>query len=255
MAYRRRVHAAFTLIELLVVIAIIAILAAILFPVFAQAREMARATTCGSNVRQLALAVMSYAQDHDEALPMVTNYAAVATAPDRVWMATIQPYVKNTGIFTCPSAAITRFASDWNGRGWLSIGYNSTTGFDPTGAEAPRTVVSLARLDEPARTALFAETASGDPNLKYRGHSFDPMNGQRNPQDIRLSTPLVADRDLVAGSPLGPNQLKPLFCRHHADGRNHGKSQVVLADGHVKAYSAEQILAQQAGANLIWVIH
>src|SRR3712207_4053553 len=107
---------AFTLIELLVVIAIIAILAAILFPVFAQAREQARAAACGSNMRQLATGVMMYVQDHDECLPMVTNYAAAANAPDRVWMATIQPYVKNTGVFLCPSAENARPALDWDGR-------------------------------------------------------------------------------------------------------------------------------------------
>jgi prepilin-type N-terminal cleavage/methylation domain-containing protein len=71
----------FTLIELLVVIAIIAVLAAILFPVFAQARERARQTQCLSNARQLALAVQAYLQDHEEAFLPSTNYAVPTRHP------------------------------------------------------------------------------------------------------------------------------------------------------------------------------
>jgi len=94
----------FTLIELLVVIAIIAILAAILFPVFARAREKARQTSCLSNMKQLATACLAYAQDYDECLPMARwNIRAPA---DPTWVAynvSIAPYVQNTQIFRCPS--------------------------------------------------------------------------------------------------------------------------------------------------------
>ncbi|WP_395138150.1 DUF1559 domain-containing protein [Armatimonas sp.] len=92
---------AFTLIELLVVIAIIAILAAILFPVFAQAREKARQTACLSNTKQLALGVYMYAQDYDETLP-VAGYNAQCRGR---WQWQIFPYVKNEQIFTCPNLA------------------------------------------------------------------------------------------------------------------------------------------------------
>jgi prepilin-type N-terminal cleavage/methylation domain-containing protein len=254
MSTRRR---AFTLIELLVVIAIIAILAAILFPVFAQAREMARMSSCGSNMKQLSTSVMMYTQDYDETYPMVVNYAAATTAPDRMWMATVQPYLKNEKVFLCPSAQNAKFAPDWAGRGWLPIGYNARTGYDPAGVEGPTRVLVMAALDEPARTALFAETASGDVNLKYRGYVFDPEvpGGKKHPTDPRLNTPLVADVDLVAGSSLSPGQLKPLFCRHFKDGKNSGRTQVVCGDGHVKSYTASQILGQDKGANLIWRPH
>ncbi|MFN3649003.1 MAG: prepilin-type N-terminal cleavage/methylation domain-containing protein [Armatimonadota bacterium] len=252
---RSRSPRGFTLIELLVVIAIIAILAAILFPVFAQAREAARATKCGSNMRQLAMGVMMYAQDYEETLPMTVNFAAPANAPDRMWMATVQPYIKNTGIFVCPSAENSRYAPDWAGRSWLSIGYNATAGYDPAGREGPTSVLPLPLMDEPSRTVLFAETPSGDVALKYRGYTFEPNVGKWNTADPRLSTPLTADRDLVAGSPLPPGSLKPVYCRHYRDGRNGGRSYLVMADGHAKSYSASSILGQERGANLIWRIH
>jgi len=86
----------FTLIELLVVIAIIAILAAILFPVFARAREKARQTSCLSNVKQLALGTQMYATDCDDILG-ITDWQAV-----RMFVA-VQPYVKNTQMVYCPS--------------------------------------------------------------------------------------------------------------------------------------------------------
>src|SRR5512132_4141922 len=96
--YRQR---GFTLIELLVVIAIIALLAAILFPVFARARENARKSTCQSNLKQLGTAIMQYTQDYDETLPM--NYNDATTTVWRHWWDAIDPYLKNTGVLRCPS--------------------------------------------------------------------------------------------------------------------------------------------------------
>src|ERR1700738_1075050 len=95
----RRSSHGFTLIELLVVIAIIAILAAILFPVFAQAREKARSISCLSNMKQLGTAVTMYTQDYDETYPI----GCPNTWWFDLWGNTMQPYVKNVQIFRCPS--------------------------------------------------------------------------------------------------------------------------------------------------------
>src|SRR5947207_1528261 len=101
-------HSAFTLIELLVVIAIIAILAAILFPVFAQAREAARKTTCLSNMKQLGVGMQMYASDNDEQsvpwnLRLNNKNLFSQDKINLCWDRLIQPYVKNDALFRCPS--------------------------------------------------------------------------------------------------------------------------------------------------------
>jgi prepilin-type N-terminal cleavage/methylation domain-containing protein/prepilin-type processing-associated H-X9-DG protein len=118
---------AFTLIELLVVIAIIAILAAILFPVFAQAREKARATACMSNMKQIGTALQMYMQDDDEQLFFRATTGATSTRANVAvaktdpaynplqWWNLLMPYIKNTGIYSCPSDAGPTTSPDSNG--------------------------------------------------------------------------------------------------------------------------------------------
>ncbi|NLO05795.1 MAG: DUF1559 domain-containing protein [candidate division WS1 bacterium] len=131
----------FTLIELLVVIAIIAILAAILFPVFARAREKARQSSCLSNVKQIMLGCLMYVQDYDETLPSGTSYwmapggggVSGSTLPDGgPWFALIMPYINNVQVLVCPSHKYTQtwtnaanypVWSEWNGT-VLSYGAN-----------------------------------------------------------------------------------------------------------------------------------
>jgi len=114
-AMKSKSNAGFTLIELLVVIAIIAILAAILFPVFAQAREKARGASCLSNIKQLTLGMMMYSQDYDETFPewrwdqnYSTNWGDKGWySPNNattIWYYAIYPYVKNGKVYSCPSA-------------------------------------------------------------------------------------------------------------------------------------------------------
>ncbi len=121
---------AFTLIELLVVIAIISILAAILFPVFAQARAKARQTACLSNMRQMGFAVQMYAQDVDETLPL----AATATATGFLnWHDLLDPYVKNKQVWICPdsqSPIVDIYGKPVCHYGWNAY-YLNRNGFNP----------------------------------------------------------------------------------------------------------------------------
>ena len=182
----QRTKRAFTLIELLVVIAIIAILAAILFPVFAQAREKARGISCISNARQLGTAFAMYLQDFDERV--MPRYDACPstgpTGPDqKLWTALIQPYVKNKQIMICPSASNTSYSDQWkdwtgtdpnNHRGKLSIGYNQTINgyYYATNACGEAILPSLASIVAPTKNVMFADSVPGEIASGYRGYLF-----------------------------------------------------------------------------------
>jgi len=156
----------FTLIELLVVIAIIAILAAILFPVFARARESARKTQCISNVRQMGMAVMQYVQDYDEMFPpRYPNPAAGAAFPCKPcrtidYRPYVRPYIKNEQMFRCPSdfGIPAAFAAEPTlggpvGRDPALGGYGSSYCLNVVTTR----LGSLAALPQPADTYLGAE--------------------------------------------------------------------------------------------------
>jgi len=184
----RSTQRAFTLIELLVVIAIIAILAAILFPVFAQAREKARAISCLSNMKQLGTAFAMYLQDYDEVV-LPRYQACPSTGPtdktQKLWTDTLQPYVKNKQIFICPSTNGQAFYADqwtqWdatieptNTRGYLSIGYNQTISgwYYPNNPCGDMILPALPRIIAPTKNVMFCESVPGTVADGYRGYLF-----------------------------------------------------------------------------------
>ena len=156
----------FTPDELLVVIAIIAILAAILFPVFAQARENARKSTCQSNLKQLGLAVMMYAQDYDEILPRGYIYEIPGDTNYLFsWMQLCMPYIKNGKVCECPSWSDTSHYSDGSSLRQIPIPKESYTTFWGGGAAGQ----AMAAIQKPAdliyaweeKPAAFASLSDG----------------------------------------------------------------------------------------------
>ena len=172
-------RAAFTLIELLVVIAIIAILAAILFPAFARARENARRSSCQSNLKQIALGFLQYTQDYDERLPNSQDGGSGKTAaPNVSWnyftpdtpvnkfdmsQGAVHPYLKNTQIFVCPSDSVGQDSGDSYAGNHCLFGDALTP---PAGADTIlRAGKSLAAFDETTKYMLLGEEAlMGDGN-------------------------------------------------------------------------------------------
>ncbi len=141
---RRHTRTGFTLIELLVVIAIIAILAAILFPVFQKVRENARRTSCLSNMKQLGLAFTQYSQDADEKNPNGVNFS---TPGGNGWAGQIYTYVKSKQVYRCPDDPAGQAA-------FSSYAYNSNN-TNPLGGSVDS--YSIAKYDSPAKTVLLSE--------------------------------------------------------------------------------------------------
>jgi len=203
----------FTLIELLVVIAIIAILAAILFPVFAKAREKARQSSCLSNVKQLNLAVLQYVQDYDEKF----MFAQLVDPPNTIWYQACEPYLKNTQILKCPSKNGTTcdygYNMDFLGYSWGVSGSQT----------AP---VALGSVTSPAETVMISDSNG----------IFSFYGGRLSGTSPRYDTNLYNGWDPL--SPAGAAALR------HNDGSNHA-----FVDGHAKWLAATAV--RGAGAT-IW---
>ena len=240
----------FTLIELLVVIAIIAILAAILFPVFAQAREKARQTSCLSNEKQLGLAILQYAQDYDETFPTGVQNSWYAVT----WPLIVQPYVKTLDVFRCPSdsAAGEAFPApdDWKGirlsyaanglirdfgNGGEIIGVMGMAQPKSVGGWMPddKLVRTSADINRPTDTILLAEKHSGDAikaGNSGNGSIWGPsciFSGQ-NWWDYAGAGGEIPDGSLVpAAYPNGPDGAVAV---KHAT-----LSNFLFVDGHVKS--------------------
>ena len=198
----------FTLIELLVVIAIIAILAAILFPVFAKAREKARQSSCLSNVKQMMLGVLNYAQDYDERLPLqwqnIPSHTALGQSVATnyyTWPERIMPYVKNDQIFQCPSKQFATMIDNYNTYP-TAYHFNSNNVSSPGGA-------AMGTITQPANTILLFDGYGRMDSGGWTAANFG---------------------NLISGTP--DAAAVALYCttvRRHNDGAN-----LAFVDGHAK---------------------
>jgi prepilin-type N-terminal cleavage/methylation domain-containing protein/prepilin-type processing-associated H-X9-DG protein len=251
MNQRRR---GFTLIELLVVIAIIAILAAILFPVFAQAREAARKTSCASQLNQVGKGLMMYVQDYDERL-CPTRITHVAWRQG-VWDYLIQPYVKNSNIFKCPSYSPAATPADW---GWpLTYGMNyRLTQASPTVLDDMPSLwyatTTIAAINAPASTVyvndnVYIENDNGqvvhneDPTKwSLRAGSWNPSGYTRYPQDPPNTSGGTNYIQCCYGIGNTGDRFRPAPI--HQGGTN-----AVFVDGHVKWYRTSVLVNPLRGS-------
>jgi prepilin-type N-terminal cleavage/methylation domain-containing protein/prepilin-type processing-associated H-X9-DG protein len=208
---RHKSKTGFTLIELLVVIAIIAILAAILFPVFARARENARRASCQSNLKQIGLGFAQYTQDYDEHYPVYIPSNGVSGARPYGWADALDPYLKSTQIFQCPSESTGPVASP-ESSGYTDYAYNLWIGGYYTTSSASRQAgLSLSVLTQPTLSVMLCDFQTGT--------AFSYVTG---------GNPGYADSGTFY-APVDTGLAKVPKAPRHLDGGN-----FAFADGHVK---------------------
>jgi prepilin-type N-terminal cleavage/methylation domain-containing protein/prepilin-type processing-associated H-X9-DG protein len=269
-----RPQQAFTLIELLVVIAIIAILASILFPVFAQAREKARGVSCLSNQKQLALGLVQYLQDYDETYPRVQYYDVAGSGRQIGIAEMLYPYTKQgvkngdwvaarTGTYSCPSSP-AQFQPNLYGF-HLDVFSDGETPWNPT----PNPVVGMAQIETPSEKIAIMEKGINDGNngwLNFATAEWDWVayvmnNGQVDDKldgmKLALDTPGKADCDFVANASQNSSFNNWAACSMMPRFRHNKTTNVVFLDGHAKAMPRGGIkwyknIYIPAGAALNW---
>jgi prepilin-type N-terminal cleavage/methylation domain-containing protein/prepilin-type processing-associated H-X9-DG protein len=243
----------FTLIELLVVIAIIAILAAILFPVFSQARAKARSAVCISNVKQIALGMNMYAQDYDESFPQWKwdqSYSGGGGGPGPVndattlWWNAIYPYVKNAQIFNCPDnnyQFTTRQDGHW---GWFTSGanVNKIVGLNPVfydtvvgyGSSEPLTYdhPRMASMSRPSETLIVADCLTSLTGWE-EWNSYDPT-GKSFKNAYRLRRVAYANGANSPETWTDAAVYGPFQSAWDRDGRHSNGNNIGFADSHAK---------------------
>ena len=238
----------FTLIELLVVIAIIALLAAILFPVFARARENARRTNCQSNLKQMALGVIQYSQDYDEHFPKIVigtlgSANADAGVPQYGWAGAIQPYLKSTQLYKCPSTPSTpAMTTDPDTVRYTQYVMNSTLNIIQQNGNDDAPPRKLSSLNFPSQTVMLAEGPDGRARNNTNGcrdgikdKTIPSGNASNNGCSVNATSGLPYN----GGPAFMPTEsLTRIDAARHLSGSN-----FAFTDGHVKWFKADESTA------------
>lgn len=263
--------AAFTLIDLLVVIAVIAILDAIPFPVFAQARDKARQASCLSNIKQLGLAVSMYTQDYDEMFPVHAYWEGnwnTSEGKAEYWQGRVLPYIKSLDVFRCPSdsgtSAGTADGSDAGAR--VSYAFNSVVGTDQVQGEMRGIIMavpswavgsvpgqSLSAVRRPAESIMLGEQHTGDVASHVTRWWWGESSNSTPVNSMIFQTMVDATFEAVPplwGGMPGPNGARTEttpdskkfgWGQNGAISAKHaGMSNFVFADGHAKAMKPAQ---------------
>ena len=204
----------FTLIELLVVIAIIAILAAILFPVFAQAREKARQITCLSNEKQIGLGILQYVEDYDETMPH-QKFSSDGGTTFQTWQTVDDPYMKSHNVYACPDNFMNKAFLLGNYTVNYPISYAPNSALMPDWAEKWNTALPV--IDTPSSTLLVIESDAAWSALSANSCIWDTPATEQWPSQY------------APGAPQPPASYGDAFVH------SNGLINVLFADGHAKA--------------------